>query len=261
MDTMPTFPRRGPSSALRARLRASILRCAVSRTVRRIFILVVALWNVFAAASRMRRFTSGSRIAFAVFSLILAMVSGEWCLPLFHALLPLLAAPIFARRSSSLCSSKTRWKHSSSPTNDTSRFLSTVTTFAVPLSIRNRMLLQLGHRHPNTWCFCCCFPTTNPPSNATNTGSDGVPPRGEARPFGRAPAPASGSGAAATSARRSRHTEHKHEGSWRSLRTKKPSLDTACGSRTAPAELEASGAARGGDCERAPAFGTTGSDT
>ena len=75
---------------------------------------------------------------------------------------------------------------------------------------------------------------------------------------GRAPAP-EGSGAAATSARRSRHTEHAHEGSWRSLRTKKP--EETAPSRTAPAELEASGAARGGDCERAPAGGTTGSGT
>ena len=222
MDTMPTFPRRGPSAALRAMLRASILRCAVSRTVRRIFILVVALWNVFAAASRMRRFTSGSRIARAVFALILAIVSGEWCLPLFHALLPLLAAPIFARRSSSVCSLKTRWKRSASPTKETSRVSSIVTTFAVPLSIRNRMLLQLGHRHPNTWCFCCCFPTTNPPSNATKTGSDRAEPRAPPGP-GAAPDVGEGSGAAATSARRSRHTEHAHEGSWRSLRTKSPS--------------------------------------
>ena len=77
MLTCPTFPRRIPIFALFSSFRATIFLCAESRTVRRIFLLVVSLCCVLLAASRIRRFTSGFCIALAVFALIFAMVSGE----------------------------------------------------------------------------------------------------------------------------------------------------------------------------------------
>ena len=75
--------------------RLHLLVC-LAGTVRRILILVASLWNVFAAAARIRCLTWGFCIAIAVFALILAIVSGVCFFPLFHAGLPLFAAPILA---------------------------------------------------------------------------------------------------------------------------------------------------------------------
>mmetsp|Transcript_10293 Transcript_10293/g.34040 ORF Transcript_10293/g.34040 Transcript_10293/m.34040 type:complete len:258 (+) Transcript_10293:1115-1888(+) len=151
------------------------------------------------------------------------MVSGEWGLPLFHALFPLFAAPIFNRRSISVCALSTFWKQSLSPTKSNNKVLSTATTLEMPCSARNRRQLQFGHRHPTTWCFCCCLPTTNPPSKPTNTGSLRARGRDTESAYGYLyDGFRTGVGASWSRVRRETQTGQSQVGSCLSLRTKKP---------------------------------------